>query len=100
MTITNLTEAVENVFSTQTHFSPYSVIKNLNTVTGWELPTQMGYNYVKKGMITSSVSTTGKLQVSRDAAITWCLKYIAKRTNTTVAVPAPREFVDKAFASA
>ena len=88
MTIKTLEEA----FAPQTQYSPYSVIKILNQYTGWELPTQMGYNYVKKGMITSTLSETGKLQVSREAAITWCAKYIAKRTNTTVAVPAPREF--------
>jgi hypothetical protein len=59
------------------HLSAYELIKVLNGLTGRNLPTQMGYNYVSKGMI-PSVLVDGKKKVSREAAVTWMVKYVKR----------------------
>jgi len=64
--------------------SPYQLIKVLNKVGEYNLPTQMGYNYTKKGMIKTSKNTTGKLQVSKDDAVAWIVKYIEKKNQVVV----------------
>ena len=75
---TKVEDAVKSEF-----VSPYQLIKILNEVGEFNLPTQMGYNYTKKGLIKTSKNTTGKLQVSKTDAVEWIVKYITKKTNTT-----------------
>ena len=60
--------------------TPYAVIKATNEVfvrlgVDKELPTQMGYQYAKKGMFGNEKGTK---KITRDQAITWITKYITK----------------------
>jgi predicted site-specific integrase-resolvase len=53
----------------QAFISPYALAKEA------DVRPQMIYNYIKKGFITASVNSTGKLQVSREEADRWLNKY-------------------------
>ena len=57
--------------------SAYQVIKLANQLFGRNLPTQMGYNYVSKGMI-PSVVVDGKKFVRPEDAAAWLSKYYEK----------------------
>ena len=62
--------------------SPYKLIRSVNQVLAdlgieKELPGPMGYTYCKKGYITTVPGSNNKL-VTREAAIEWAEKYLAK----------------------
>lgn len=61
--------------------TPYQLIKLLNSLTGFNLPTQMGYNYVRNRLIPS---TDGKVSYADAAA--WAAKYLAKKDRVFFAV--------------
>jgi hypothetical protein len=54
--------------------SPYRLVKVWNELSGEERPTQLGYNYVKNGLIPTSLNSTGKKEVSRSDAIEFLVK--------------------------
>lgn len=60
----------------QGNLSPYALIKVLNELTGRNLPTQMAYNYAKKGMIPTLTNELGKKYVTRDNAVAFIVKYV------------------------
>lgn len=79
-----VTEAIETSLGSQQFFSPYELIRVLNGLTGRNLPTQMAYNYVRKGLIKSQNrrTETGKTVkvVSREVAAEWLTKYVSKNS--------------------
>jgi hypothetical protein len=59
--------------------SPYELIKILNEKHDLELPTQMGYNYTKKGMVDGIKRTSCKgVKINKDKANEWAEKYLGK----------------------
>ena len=57
--------------------TPYAVIRKLNQLTGSNYPTQMGYNYVRNGLIPAT-RINGKWEVSDENAEAWIQKFVAK----------------------
>ncbi len=94
----NLQEIVELMF-VDSFVSPYQLIMTINRQFDMSLPTQMAYNYCKKGMIKSTMSTTNKLQISKEEAIRFTLKYVSKKLNLNVVETTKKEFMNKAFSS-
>ncbi len=58
--------------------SPYRLIKTLNERFSVSYPTQMGYNYVKNGLIEASKDEAGKLQIDEEVAEAWINKFANK----------------------
>jgi len=62
--------------------SPYQLIGTLNKVrtelgvNTKDLPPQMGYTYVRKGMVDG---VKGTHKVTKDNAITWYIKYLSTK---------------------
>jgi len=63
---------------TEAWISPYRLAAIASDLVGREVRPQMTYSYCKSGMIKSSLSTTGKIQVSRVDARNWLTKYVPK----------------------
>lgn len=78
-----INERIETIF-VKDFYSPYELIKILNKEFNIDLPTQMAYNYCKKGMIKSSTSTTMKIQISKEQCIVWSSKYLTKKFVSTM----------------
>jgi hypothetical protein len=76
-----LVAAIEDVFGDVAVVSPYSLINILNGLTGRNLPTQMAYNYAKKGMIKTSTNELGKKVVAKADEVEFIAKYIAKNAS-------------------
>ena len=60
--------------------SPYKLIKLLNSRYGESYPTQMGYNYVRNGLIAASKDAEGKLQIDEEVAEAWLAKFAANNS--------------------
>jgi hypothetical protein len=59
------------------HMTPYAVIRKLNQLTGSNYPTQMGYNYVRNGLIPAT-KVAGKWTVKSEDADAWIQKFVTK----------------------
>jgi len=77
MNIETLTSDLENAIQAD-WMSPYQLAGILTSLIGRKVHAPMIYQYVGKGWIPSSLSQTGKKIISRDDAIEWSAKYIAK----------------------
>lgn len=85
--VSYLLEFVEDVQGMTDEMTPYRVICVLNSVLeslqgvfvdlefGDSVPTQMGYNYGKKGYL----PTVRKNVVSREAAVLWIGQFVSRR---------------------
>lgn len=58
--------------------SPYKLATFLSTLMGRKINPQMMYNYSKNNLLTTSLSSTQKLQVSKEDAIKFCAKYVSR----------------------
>jgi hypothetical protein len=63
---------------TEKFYSPVALIRKVNETLELSLPTQMAYNYIKKGYITASLNSTGKKQVAQAECVRWATAYFEK----------------------
>jgi len=64
--------------------TPYAIIRKLNKLTGSNYPTQMGYNYVRNGLIPAS-KVDGKWNIKVEDADAWIQKFCKKNKLTVQA---------------
>ena len=64
--------------------TPYAVIRKLNKLTGSTYPTQMGYNYVRNGLIPAT-QVDGKWNIKETDADAWIQKFVRKNKLTVKA---------------
>ena len=57
--------------------TPYAIIRKLNKLTGSTYPTQMGYNYVRNGLIPAT-KVDGKRNIKETDAEAWIQKFVRK----------------------
>lgn len=70
---------VEALFSdVESYLSPYKVASFVSILMGKKINPQMMYNYAKHNMLQTSLNSTNKLQVSKDEAIRFCIKFVSK----------------------
>jgi hypothetical protein len=59
-------------------YSPCELIKALNELFDRELPTQMAYNYIKKGYIAATLNSTNKKQVAQAECVRFATLYFER----------------------
>lgn len=74
----DLVEVVTALFEGTDFVTPYQLIKVTNSLLGRELPTQMAYNYVRKGFIPTLTNEVGKKVIEVAVAIEWIVGYVER----------------------
>lgn len=70
---------VEEMFdSVEAFISPYRLASFLSALMGRKINPQMMYNYAKNNLLATSLSSTQKLQVSKEDAIKFAAKYVSR----------------------
>lgn len=77
--VDEIVEEVEEKFmSVEDFISPYKLANLLSSFFSDKvIKPQMMYNYAKNNLLPTSLSSTQKMQVSKDVAIQFCIKYVS-----------------------